>query len=381
MARLAGQLVNRGKDTWLVRVSLGRDQNGKRKYINKTVRGNKKAAQAVLTKLLREKDTGFIVEPSRQTVQELLSEWLRLAAKPRLRPRTFQDYQRLLERYVIPAVGNKRLPTLTPVDVQAIYGSMMQRGLSARTVRYTHTVFRNALGHAVRRRVLSQNPADFVDLPRLERKEMMALSEDEVRRFLSAARSSRYFVFLNLLVATGLRPGEALALQWSDLDFTEPSLSVVRTVSRNASGRVTFAEPKTKRSRRRLPIPESLAALLLDSCNDDYSSPDSLVFPTVAGTLLHPDNFPRQHFKRILQQASVPTCVRLYDLRHTHATLLLAAGVHPKIVSERLGHASITLTLDTYSHVLPTMQKDASNRLEAILYPQQGHETFDVVVN
>lgn len=376
MVGKAGQLIERGKNRWLVRVFLGRDKSGKRRYLNRTIHGSKKVAQATLTKLLREKDTGALVEPSRTTVGEYLDHWLEAAVKPRVSPRTYADYTGLITRYIEPELGSRRLSAVSPIEIQSFYGKLLNKGLSARTVRYVHSVLRNALSQAVKWRYLHQNPAVFVGLPKLQSSEMVALSTDEVQQFLGAARGSRHELLFNVLLATGLRPGEALGLQWQDIDFTAMSLSVVRSVSRNGNGQVTLASPKTMKSRRRLPIPASLGAMLLQEKElRDIQAEQTQIFTTEKGEIFHPDNFPRRHFKDLIERAGINRRVRLYDLRHTHATLLLLAGVHPKVVSERLGHSSITLTLDTYSHVLPSMQQDASDRLENMLYSEKAART------
>lgn len=169
---MSGQIIKRNDESFTVRVFLGRDAAGKRRYLNKTVRGSKKEAQKVLTALLRNKDLGLVVEPNRLTVEAYLEHWLATAARPRLRARTFEAYQDMMVRYVNPVLGAQRLAQLTPVEVQALYGRLQERGLSARTVRYCHTVFSNALGQAVKWRLTAQNPAQYVDLPKQQKKEM-----------------------------------------------------------------------------------------------------------------------------------------------------------------------------------------------------------------
>lgn len=173
-----------------------------------------------------------------------------------------------------------------------------------------------------------------------------------------------------LLLTTGLRPSEALALKWTDLDFTKGkgTLSVRRTVTRRKGGGWTFEEPKTPKSRRHMEIPGSLTELLVELRAEQPQNELDLVFPSENGQPLMEGNLARRNFKRVLKQAGLPESLRLYDLRHTCATLLLLASVHPKVVSERLGHSSIRETLDTYSHVLPSMQKHASDALENMLF-------------
>lgn len=258
---------------------------------------------------------------------------------------------------------------------------MQQRGLSSRTVRYTHAVLTSALKQAVKWLMLSQNPAALVDLPKLGRKEMKALSAQEAARFLGAASKDRWAVIFAIALTTGMRPEEYLALQWKDIDLKKGLVTVQRALVWRSKGRGwVFTEPKTPKSRRNIPLPASIVRSLVShkrrqgeeklKAGGDYQTND-LVFATREGGPLIRRNLLRRHFRPILKKAGLPESIRLYDLRHTCATLLLAANEHPKIVSERLGHANITLTLDTYSHVLPSMQQAASEKLERILFKKK----------
>ncbi|MNR86726.1 putative prophage phiRv2 integrase [compost metagenome] len=374
---MAGQIIPRGDRTWLVRVYLGRDpETGKRRYHNHTVHGTKKDAQRYLNGVLREKDMGTFVEPSAVSLNEYLKQWLESAAKHSVRERTYEGYCKILDRYVRPTLGSRRLSEISPLDIQALYTSLRKLNLSARTIRYAHAVLRSALKQAVKWRMLAQNPADFVDLPRQAKKEMHALSPEEADRFLKAAACDRWGIIFSLAIATGMRPGEYLGLQWKDVDLRAGTITVQRVLVR-VKGGWRFTEPKTSRSRRTIPLPTSLVRALSEykheqaaqiiAAGSTYQRLD-LVFANRVGAPLDENNLVKRHFKPIVKAAALPTSLRLYDLRHSCATLLLAAGENPKVVSERLGHASITLTLDTYSHVLPTMQQGAAEKLEAMLF-------------
>lgn len=372
MASNRGQIIPKGYG-FLVRIYIGRDATGKRSYQNQKVTGTKKDAEKVLTAMLRKLDTGeLLFEPSRLSVKEYLEHWLDNAAKPKLTARTLHGYRGLLERYIYSAVGSKKLAKLSPVDIQAVYTTMLaaeERGgiaLTPRTVIYTHRVLSSALKQAVKWRMLSQNVCQYVDLPKRQKTEMQALSEAEVSRFLAAAKTSRHCVLFALMLGTGLRPSEAVALMWKDLDPLNRNLTVQRALE-NVNGKLSLKAPKTPHSRRTIKLPDDLVKLLLEhKALQPFQS--ELIFPTVDGTPLDVGNVGKRYFKPLLEPAGLPDTVRFYDLRHTHATLLLKAGVHPKIVSERLGHSSITLTLDTYSHVLPGMQDEAANKLNAMLF-------------
>ncbi len=373
---MAGQVIPRGKRTWLVRVFQGRNERGCRLYHSHTVRGTKKDATRYLNGVLHEKDLGTFAEPTRMIVSVYLDYWLKNAARAQVRARTAYEYERLLARYVRPALGHKRVAALTPLDVQTLYTAMLERKLSARTIRYTHNVLASALKQAVKWRLTTTNPAGYVNLPRLQRREMKALSLEESRRFLTAAVGTRFEALFALALATGMRPSEYLALKWGDLDLDKLTVIVQRVLTRYKKV-WTFEEPKTAKSRRTIPIPAGVAKLLTahrrKQREDRLASgckctPDDLVFATDSGRPLDKHNLVHNYFKPLLEKAKIDRTVRLYDLRHTCATLLMLAGENAKVVAERLGHASVILTLDTYSHVLPSMQREATERLEALLF-------------
>lgn len=381
---MAGQIIKRGERTFVVRIFMGRDAaTGKRRYFNHTIRGTKKDARTYLTAKLREMDLGTFVKPAAITVDVYIKKWLEAAARPRLRDNTFQEYEGLLQRYVSPVLGEKRLSDVRPLDVQALYTSLSERSLSPRTVRYTHSVLSSAFKQAVRWRMLAHNPCMSVELPRKAGKEMQSLTPVEAARFLEAASSDRWGALFILALATGLRPSEYFGLKWSDIDLERGLVTVQRSLIWRSykSGDWYFGEPKTPRSRRRIPLPASVVRALIEhhrrqaeerlKAGAAYQSLD-LVFATNEGQPLIRLNVVQKHFKPILKRAKLPETLRLYDLRHSCATLLLAANENPKVVSERLGHSSITLTMDIYSHVLPDMQQGASDKLENILFRKAG---------
>jgi integrase len=374
---MAGQIIRRIENSWTIRVFLGRDATGKRQYVNKTVKGNKKDAQTALNAMMREVDLGLLTEVKSQTLDEYLNFWLETIAKPRLQYRTFMDYADLMRLYVRQPLGRIKLTDLKPAHVQKLYGDMQNQGLSARRVRYTHAVLSSALKKAVELEILPRNVTKLVQLPKQIRKEMDVLSEVESISFLRALEGERFEMMFSFALATGMRVQEYLGMQWKDINFERGTAVVQRAVVRHrAGGGWHFSEPKTSKARRTIPLPHSI---LLDLKRYKIQQSESrlqlgagwqnndLVFSSEIGTPLNPPNITR-HFKRILRKANLRTTIRLYDLRHTTATLLLQADVNPKVVSERLGHSTVTLTLDVYSHVLPTMQKDATDRLERMIF-------------
>ena len=374
---MAGQIIERGKNKYLVRIYLG-IESGKRKYHNKTIHGNKKDAEKYLTKALRERDLGTFVEPSKETVAEYMDKWLETVVKARVREKTHRDYGDRIRLYIKPALGELKLHQVTPEKIQELYNKMLDDGLSPRTVRYAHTILRNALQQAIKWGKLYRNPAELVDLPRQKKEEMKTLSPAEAVRFMEVVVYSPWKALFSLLLTSGMRPGEALGLKWNDIDFDNKRVTINRSLTRTRGKKWVLEEPKTARSRRTIPLSLTVmqdlkehranqAAQKLKNKKKNKYNDQSFIFAAENGEPMNDNNILKRYFKPLLETAGLPD-IRLYDLRHTCATLLLSAGENPKVVSERLGHASITLTLDTYSHVLPNMQEAAAEKLEGILF-------------
>jgi integrase len=376
--------VGRGRSRWLVRIFLGRDrETRKRRYHSRTVHGPVRHAQTYLNKVLRERDLGRGVEGITITLNEYLDRF-ETAAKSRLREKSYRDYRSLLRRYVRPIVGERILSAISPLDVQGVYQRLVEHGLSARTVRYTHSVLRSAMRQAIRWRLLLEDPTNGAQLPRLRRREMRVLNTEQSRQFIETALKTPYGVAFATALTTGMRPSEYLGLKWRDIHWDRGTVSVTRTLEK-VRGSWRFAETKRARSRRVIKLQEWVLGLLRDlrtkmnakpGCNLCPDMAD-LIFTNPSGRPIHSDRLAKK-FKSILEHAGLPL-IRLYDLRHTGATLALAAGVPPKVVSEQLGHASAAFTLDIYSHVLPHMQEEAAAKVEAVLtgrsLTRQAHRT------
>jgi integrase len=380
--RRSGYIKKKRDGVFLVSIFLGRDANGKRRYVGKQIKGTLKDAQTYLNKALTEKDQGIFVALASLTVNGYLNKWIEMAARPRVSRRTADGYAGLLERYIRDPLGHKRLDKLQPLDIQKVYGEMQMRGLSAIVVRHTHSALHNALKQACKWGLIARNPSDLVELPKVLHKERRVLSPDEAADFLKIADVMPHGLIFELALLTGMRPEEYLALQWSDLDMTTGAAQVNRALVRHKKS-WSFEEPKTARSRRMIFLPapllrklaahkqkQAVARLKLGAAWDAHD----LIFCGEQGTPLSIPNLTYRYFRPILTKAKLPR-IRLYDLRHSCATLLLMAEENPKVVSERLGHSTIVLTLDTYSHVLPTMQQQATARLEKMLYSKPGKKT------
>ena len=363
--------IRRRKGSWELTVDLGKDATGKRlrKYV--TVKGRKADAQRKLRELLGSLDKGVPLDTSKATVGEFLERWLKDYAETNTGPRTVEGYREKINAYIVPQFGHVPLAKLTPQHVQSLYSDLLERGLSARTVLHAHRILREALSHAVKWGLLVRNVCDAVDPPKPRRKEMTALDYPDVQKFLNVASGSLYGPLFYLDVYTGLRRSELLGLRWSAIDLSHKTLSVTETLQVVKGKGLMSLEPKTDRSRRQVSLaPDALALLagLKVKQREEREisgvewSESSFVFSHSDGTPFYPNTVSKK-FSELVKKAGVPS-LRLHDLRHTHATLMLKEGVNPKIVSERLGHASVVITLDTYSHVLPGLQEEAALKFE-----------------
>ncbi len=263
MARKVGQIIGRAPRTWMVRVYVGRDRETmKRKYLNNTIHGGLRDAQAHLNRMLGERDLGRNLDSSRQILNRYLDRWLELCAKPRLRAKSLKDYVGLLRRYVRPQLGMKPLVSVQAFDIQRLYRELLDRGLSPRSIRYTHAVLRSALKQAVRWKLLLANPTDFVDLPRHARRSVEVLSVEQARTFMVAIVGHHYEALFALAMTTGMRPSEYLALIWADIDWVRGTVSVSRTLEWRKGG-WQFADTKRPRSRRVIKLQAWVITLLV----------------------------------------------------------------------------------------------------------------------
>ncbi len=366
-----GSIYKRRDGRWAAVVKLGyKDGKRWRKSFYGTTR---REVQERLTAALRAHQRGLPVVPERETVGQFLQQWLTECVKPGVRPRTHEGYAGHVRLHIAPALGRVRLGKLSPQDVQRFLNTKLGEGHSPRTVQYMHAVLRRALGQALKWGMVARNVATLVDPPRVERPEVQPLSPDQARAFLAAVQGTRLEALYSVALAVGLRRGEALGLRWTDVDLDTGTLKV-RTSLQRVDGRLQLVEPKTARSRRTIALPQSAIIALRHHRVRQLQErllagqrwhDTGMVFTTTIGTPLDPRNVYR-HFQRALAEAGLPR-KRFHDLRHTCATLLLAQGVHPRVVMDILGHSQIALTMDTYSHVIPTLQREAAGRMDALL--------------
>jgi integrase len=376
---MRGTIKQRAKGSWTIILDIGRDPaSGKRQQKWETVRGTKREAEKRLAELQHQLNTGEYVKAPKGTLGDLLERWLRDYAWLNLSPETAQVYDIIVHKHLIPALGKLELSKVTPEVLQAYYSKALKEGrrdgkggLSPRTVRHHHTTLHTALGHAVKWRLLARNPADAVDAPRFQKKEMRVFDQQGMTAFLEAIKDSEYYPLFYTILYTGMRRSEVLALKWSDIDLYLGTVSINRSLHQLADNSFIFQPPKTVKSRRLVALPPSAAIVLRKHREAQTARGLLLGVPVTEDTLVfcHPDGSPllphsiTNAWKRLVKQAGFQG-IRLHDGRHTHATLMLSQGAHPKIVQERLGHANISMTLDTYSHVLPGLQEAAALRFD-----------------
>lgn len=353
---------------WCARVSLGIGSDGKRR--RKAVYGESKVeVQDKLRKVMHDAAIGAFADAEKLTLDSFLVLWLE-HIKHRVCPTTYRRYEQHVNRHLKPILGSIRLNQLAPVHVVKLYTQMEHDGDSASERYKVGTVLRMVLKHACRLGLLKYNPAADVSRPKVSKREITPLSPEQVPEFLEAASIDRYYALYVLAVDSGMRQGELFGLHWPEVDFDNGAVTVLRSLEEIA-GRHRIKEVKTKHSRRRIKLTPTTMSILnyhrqamLAEGRDVKSGP---VFVDTDGGWLRKSNMQRRSFDRILARAGLPDTIRFHDLRHSCATLLLSSGENIKVVSERLGHASVQITLDVYAHVLPGMQDGAVERMTKIL--------------
>lgn len=344
--------------------------------VRKRVYGQKyKEVQKKLAEAMGDAARGIVFDDENMTVGEYVRRWLEDSAKGDLAPRTYHNYKLQVRRHIAPTVGRIKLSKLTAAHIQSLYAAKLRDGLKPSSVRYIHAVLHRSLEQAVRFHLIPFNPAARVDPPKVKQEEITPLDPKQARKFLDAARSDRFEALYVLSLTVGLRMGEALGLRWSDIDLDAKTLRVSRQLQRmREGGGLVFSEPKNA-SRRTVDLPQrAVEALrshrkrLLEEqlrAGGQWGN-SGLVFASGKGTPLDAQNIVNRHFKPLLKRAGLSN-IRWHDLRHTYATLLLAKGVHPTYVQKSLGHASVQLTLDRYSHWMPSMGRNTAEGIDEAL--------------
>lgn len=365
-----GSIIERG-NTYLIKLGIGKDSSGRYRYHYETARSSAQAHQR-LTELLRQRDTGAYSQPGKLTVAEFLTHWLAEYTKPNLSPRGYERYASVCRLHLIPAIGNIRLTQLRPEHLQKLYSDKLKGGLMPRSVRYIHVILHKALATAIKWGLIARNVADGADIPKAHPGEMQTYDEIELNKFLEAAKGTQYYPLFYTALFTGMRRSELLALRWQDIDLVYGQVYVNRSLHQLKDNSFVFTQPKTAKSRRTIALPPS-AFLVLESWRKAKE-----VEAGMLGTTLKDSDLIFNNLGKPLRPATVTRAwsmlavkagvkhIRLHDARHTHASLMLKQGIHPKVVQERLGHSTIAITLDTYSHVAPGLQEAAAKRFDEI---------------
>ena len=360
-----GSIYQRKDGRWVASVTI--DHGRRRHFFGKT----RKEAAKKLTAALKSLRDGLPLPSDRISVARYLNDWL-ASVKASVRPRTYEAYE-LNVRRLLPHIGRYKLTQMTSAHVQHCYTALLENSLSKRTVEQVHTVLHNALRQAVRLGLVVRNVTDAVNVPRPVRQEMRTLNTDQAEILFASTVKDRPAALWRLLLTTGLRLGEALGLKWEDLNLETGRISIQRALQRQVGAGLVFVEPKTSRSRRTVHLSKGTTAALVEHRRRQLEErlaagpiwlDHGVVFCRPDGRPLDPSAV-NKSLHDALGRAGLPQ-IRVHDLRHTAASLLLQQGVHARVVQEMLGHTTVTLTLDTYSHVSPTMHREAANQMEVL---------------
>lgn len=373
----------RGK-TWTYWLDVGKDENGKRRQLTKGGFATEKDARAAARKVLvKIEDAGSYSAPTKDRLAPFMLRWLD-STRSSIRPSTHAMYKALIDAHINPRLGALELRKLTPAKLNTFYGDLLadgrkdgKGGLSQQTVFKIHATLRKALAAAVKWGDLPRNVADLADPPKgkVTGTKMHTWTASEVGAFLSFVAEDRLYAAYLLLVTTGLRRGELLGLRWKAVDLDAKRIAVHETII-SINYKVAFSTPKTARGRRSVALDEMTAQVLREhrrrqveertTLGMPWPTADDLLFSNLEGEPLQPSDF-SDRFDRLVKNSKLPR-IRLHDLRHTHATLALQAGIAAKVVSERLGHSTVSMTLDTYSHVIPSLEEEAADKVAALVF-------------
>lgn len=376
---MRGTIRQRSKGSWTIQVYAGRDPvTGRKIHIARTVRGSKKEAELSLAKLIHAVETGIDFNASKLSFAEYAERWLRSKEK-KVRPKTIQRYSDLMRLHIVPVIGNIPLLKLKPLHLEKVYEEASTRGLSAQSVLHLHRVLFTALKQAVAWQLIPRNIAEAVTPPRPERREVEPMTRREVVRVLETVVDTDLEIPTVLALGTGMRLGEVLGLRWSDVNLSKKTARIMQSVQQTTDGLV-FVPPKTHRSRRSISLPtfvvhslrkhrkeQSERRLVVGSAWHDLD----LIIERGDGLPVRTSSLSGRFADR-MKRADIK--LTFHGLRHGHASLMLAAGVHLKVVSERLGHSTIGITADLYTHVAEEVHEAAANQLDQLIggIVQQG---------
>jgi integrase len=369
---MTGSIIRRGERSWRLKFDVGADNAGKRKTRYVTFRGTKAEAQRELVRLLAAEQSGQGVDPTRETVAEFLTRWLRDWSAVNMSPKTHERFGEIVRLHVFPHIGAKRIQKLTSDDLVALYATLKTAtGLAPRTILHVHRLLFRAFGHARKWRVAPTNVAADADTPNVEDVEVSILQPGEAQAVLTALRGKTLYPIVATALGTGMRRGELLALRWQDVDLDRATLRVERSLEQTKAG-LRFKAPKTKHGRRAIALPAYLVADLRAhwkmqqeqrlALGAGKSPPDSLVFATFEAKPKSPNALTKEWS---VAAKALGVKVSFHGLRHTHASQLIASGMDVLTISRRLGHGTPTITLAVYGHLFTNSDDRAAQVLDA----------------
>lgn len=377
---MRGHIKKRGKN-WSVIVEFPKDSiSGKRKQKWYTVKGDKKDAEIFLTEKLRELDTGLLIDTKKMKFSEYLDYWLKEYCYNNLSINTIEGYEQYINRHIKPNLGNIQLDKLKPLQLQSFYSEKLENGkingkggLSKQTVRTLHRIIHGALAQAVKWQLVTRNVADCVEPPKPKKYEASFLNEEQTNLLIEKAKKSDIYIPVIIAIYTGMRRGEVLGLNWQNVNFDKKYIRVVQELSCTKQG-LKILPPKTNKSIRNIAIPDTLVKILKKHkaeqmknkliLGEEYQNTDMVcTYPN--GKLFYPKRFSAK-FNELLNKNGLPV-IRFHDLRHSHASLLVKLGVQPKVISERLGHSNIGITMDLYSHLYEEADREVADMFEKII--------------
>ncbi len=379
---MTGSITRHGKHSWRLKFEAGRNSaTGERQTRYVTIRGTKKDAQAELTRQLAAIDSGTFMEPTKVNLENYLRLWIDTAETLTISGKTAERYRQLIEKQIIPHLGSKPLQKLRAVHISAWHTTLLKEcahdgiPLAARTVGHAQRVLRKALSDAVKHELISRNPASIVAPPTIAHEEMTILTGDQVKDVITCVRDSVIFLHVVLLLATGMRRGELMGLQWRDLDLDAGKLQIERAIEKTKAHGLRVKAPKTRHGRRRITLPEGAVSVLRQYRKEQLELrvalgmgrlPDeAYVFGTPDGEARDP-GYLTLAWKRLVAAGRVPK-VTLQALRHSHASALIARGTDAVTVSRRLGHGSPAITMSVYAHLFDKSDEQAAAIIDALL--------------
>lgn len=354
--RLKGEgsiYYQKSRDRWLAQITL---PNGKRRT---KAHKEKQVVLDWLTEQRRKVRRGAYVSDDKLRFGDFLDRYIEDVATHNLRPRTLETHTGYIRNHIKPELGRIKLGNLQPGQLQAFYRKKLDEGLARRTVEYMHAIIHKTLDQALRWGLVMRNVSDLVDPPRPKRKPPVIWNAGQIQIFLEAVKGHQYYPIYVVAVYTGMRQGEILGIHKQDVDLKNGIINVKHQIQPIRGKGLTVTQVKSDKSRRPVTLPDTALTVLREHLETVDSG---LIFTTSNGNPIWPQTLYR-HYKNTIEKLGLPD-VNFHSLRHAHATLLLQAGVNPKVVQERLGHSQISLTLDTYSHVVPSLQEEAADKFE-----------------